>query len=753
MTKKFYWYVIAFVLACIFLAGGVHSVAAAPAAPIDHTLTQPDSSTFLARQWGDEWRNGFMTLQGNLILKDEDGWWVYARLGLDGKPQPALVSGRRLLVGIDLPLNLPPITGHLSASQLPTEITSGGSLQVENAGTQPVLVLLASFSDRAGIYQPADFQSAIFGAANSVRDFYLKASFNKLTLAPAAETNGAANDGVVGWLNLGYKHPNTGDYTSSLNKTITWNALVAANSYVDYASYDTNGDGYISTHELHIIVVVAGYERSYDGVSSPSIWAHQWTLDGITTTTLDGKYIGKDAYGGGYTQFGEIHGDHPATIGIMAHEFGHDLSWPDLYDVDNSSNGVGNWSIMGTGSWTYTVGNYPGSSPALPDAWLKWYQGWITPSSVYGTVSGLALPQAETSPAAILLRPNPNGVDWEFEEHTGTGEYFLVENRQKSGYDAGLPGCGLLIWHIDESVTYTNSANANDSRPLLKLMQADGLDELRYKIDRGDAGDPYPGTTNNTIFNYSSNPSSRLYSGADSLVSVTEISTTCAPSMTATFTYAADIPTYQTYLPMVRYGGLEVLWEQKLSVVETGWLADQDFESAYDTFDIFLADDFVVGESNWLIEEIFVPGTLNDSGTSLANASQLVFQIYADEGGKPAGSPASGGALWNLALTPSDPQMLLSSGIDGFLSNVRLKLNVPFTLLPGRYWLVFYPKLDYATNGQYGRHVSDTLNGYDALVINPLGGFGFPTVWTSIRDLSTWALPQQDLAFKLSGYR
>ncbi len=60
-------------------------------------------------------------------------------------------------------------------------------------------------------------------------------------------------------------------------------------------------------------------------------------------------------------------------------------------------------------------------------------------------------------PAAYLLRPNPSGVDWLFYSHSGTGEFFLVENRQNNsgaGYDDGLPGCGLLIWHIDESVTY-----------------------------------------------------------------------------------------------------------------------------------------------------------------------------------------------------------------------------------------------------------------------------------------------------------
>ncbi len=80
----------------------------------------------------------------------------------------------------------------------------------QNIGTQPTLVLLAEFNDRLHTYEPSYFASTIFGASNSVKDFYLKASFNQLTLSPATETYGTANDGIVGWLPLGYNHPNTG---------------------------------------------------------------------------------------------------------------------------------------------------------------------------------------------------------------------------------------------------------------------------------------------------------------------------------------------------------------------------------------------------------------------------------------------------------------------------------------------------------------------------------------------------------------
>ena len=73
------------------------------------------------------------------------------------------------------------------------------------------------------------------------------------------------------------------------------------------------------------------------------------------------------------------------------------------------------------------------------------------------------------------------------------------------------PGRGLLIWHIDETLRYDNYANANENHPLVKLIQADGLNELKSKTDHGDDGDPYPGSTNNRTLTVRTLPNSTLY--------------------------------------------------------------------------------------------------------------------------------------------------------------------------------------------------------------------------------------------------
>ena len=558
--------------ACVIAAINIEVVFASPTAPIEQILFQPDDTSLLVRQWGDEWSNGFETLDGYTIVQDEDGWWVYAQL-VEGKLQPYTLIDRTFRIGFAVPIELE--KHQRPVIEIPqNDPKTKSSLNYQNSGNHATLILLAEFTNRTATYQPSHFSASVFGASSSVKHFYNTASYSNLVLIPALETYGTSNDGVIGWINLGYNHPNTGGSTSTQNQLITKNALIAADSYINFASYDNDGDGYISASELHIMVAVAGFESAYSS-NTPGIWAHHWDLNSVGLVTLDGVTLGDWFHNGGYSQFGEIQLDHPATIGVMAHELGHDLSWPDLYDTDGSSDGLGVWSIMSSGNWNCTGSNYFGTSPALPDAWLRYYQGWITPTVVSGTITNAPIYQAENNASVYLLCPNPGGVDWEFYQYSGTGEYFLVENRQLVSYDSALPGCGLNILHIDESVTNSNSANANEYHPLVKFMQADGLDELlwgdSYDSERGDNGDPFPGVNTNRTFNYSSTPNSRLYSGSDSLAAVTNISN-CAATMTADLSYSG----VTNQPPVANAGADQVVFTNSLVTLDGSGSFDPD---------------------------------------------------------------------------------------------------------------------------------------------------------------------------------
>ena len=138
------------------------------------------------------------------------------------------------------------------------------------------------------------------------------------------------------------------------------------------------------------------------------------------------------------------------TTGVYAHEMGHVLGLPDLYDRDYSSAGIGEWSLMAGGSWNGPGGL--GGSPARFDAWCAAQLGWLQPQTITGDPATRSLGDvAGSRTAAYKLYPNGGASG---------SEYFLVENRQKTGTDAALPGSGLLVWHVDE--TRNNYFTQND---------------------------------------------------------------------------------------------------------------------------------------------------------------------------------------------------------------------------------------------------------------------------------------------------
>ncbi|MBF0607048.1 MAG: M6 family metalloprotease domain-containing protein [Magnetococcales bacterium] len=526
----------------ILLVVGMTTLAeAVPANPETSTITQPDGSSFQARQRGDEWHNWIETVEGYSVAKSEDGYWYYISTysnstpvltGVKAHHSPPAQLNKHITVPTEELKKKLSVKSQLTPKAAPNGTFSG-----------KVLFILVKFTDQNSTYTEANFATLL---STNIADYYSKASYGKVTLTPANETSGTANNGVVDWIDIGYAHPNTGSSTGTANQQLAKDAILAADASVNFATYDTNNDGYVDTNELAVVIIAAGYEASYSATpATPNVWGHQWSISNVAPPVVDGKTVGAYHSGaGGYGMFGEVHktngvaNAHQATMGIMVHELGHLIfKWVDLYDTDYSSEGIGAFGLMAAGSWgKASADTWSGATPVLPCAYSKYIRGWVDGAVGDGTVSITAAGHTNATSANTVYRATTANAN----------EYFIVENRQAAGYDLGLEnwlgagfGGGLAIFHVDTSM----SNNDNDSHRLVHIETAD-----KYQMSAGNYGLNtnlwYAG--NATTFNAASTPNTNLYNGTLSWVSISAISAT-ATTMTAVFSKVYTVPTLDAW--------------------------------------------------------------------------------------------------------------------------------------------------------------------------------------------------------------
>jgi M6 family metalloprotease-like protein len=293
-------------------------------------------------------------------------------------------------------------------------------------------------------------------------------------------------------------------------------ALTKLDVTVDFSQY-VDASGFVPL----VLFIHQSMGGECGPLSNPEnhLWAHRFSLGTFTTNDNDPGNPGQKVKISDYILQSGLGGASSCAssqimpIGTVAHETGHGFGLPDLYDTQGTTEGAGQWDLISSGSFT------TGFSPARFSAWSLNELGWITlaPLTTTGTRSFDAAALSDTAFYVRVQGANPRG------------EYYLLENRQRQQSDsalirvhcqrAGSPGCpgGLLIWHVDSTRIaqgrFTNSVNTGAIHGVA-VVQADSFGNLDAPpvsgnfcpptsmflgcSNRGDAGDLFPGTTNNT---------------------------------------------------------------------------------------------------------------------------------------------------------------------------------------------------------------------------------------------------------------
>jgi len=418
------------------------------------------------------------------------------------------------------------------------------------ASQQKLVVLFVRFTDSppGGPADPISltyFDEMLFGTTYNPPEYNNNAPTDRTLVNYYKEVSyGAVNvitlnmPSSLGWANLGhpysyYCHQDNGFGAYPTNvQGLVIDAIKALDPVIDFSQYAVNGV------IPNLFVVHTGSGAEWSGTLD-LIWSHAWDLTegtGLDGFMVDGVKVNSYAMmpeiGGDTTGvWGPPTGPYPPTVGVFAHEYGHVLGLPDLYDYGYESQGVGLCSLMAAGSWN---GHTPealhaGNSPAHLDAWSKYRLGFVTPIEVTGLTAAV-LPAVETSP--VVYKMTVPG--------SGGREYFLLENRQPVGFDEGLWNFdgngnpewlhGLAIYHVDDTVLTRNywrcneaenwqefrstgwqSAWTGESHYAVSLIQADGLWTLEKGLSLGFAGNLYPGSFGVTGFGNFTSPNSSSY--------------------------------------------------------------------------------------------------------------------------------------------------------------------------------------------------------------------------------------------------
>ena len=365
-------------------------------------------------------------------------------------------------------------------TSMPVKKVEGSKFQ----GKKKCLVILANFADTKfkpehtldlykQIINGENYSDETLGFKGSVRDYFKAQSGGQFEI----------DFDVVGPVDLpkgyaGYgKNDASGRDQAALVYPMVEDAVnLAKDQVTDWKQYDCDGDGLVE----EVFVLYAGHGQATYPQDPDLVWPHKSAIDPMTVA--DGVKVSVYACSCELGATEAIDG-----IGAFCHEFSHCMGLKDHYDINGRGYGTGFWDIM-------CFGCYNGNTflPAEYNSYEKMFCGWKEPIVLN------AEPQKIEGMKALAA----GGDTYIFYNDGNENEYYMLENRQKTGWDAALPGEGLIVLHVDYSkgAWEDNQVNYNAARQRMTVIPADNT---LGSTDEDKAGDAWPYQGNNSLTNYS----------------------------------------------------------------------------------------------------------------------------------------------------------------------------------------------------------------------------------------------------------
>lgn len=550
------------------------------------TCTQADGTTIEVQQLGDEYYHYWTTKDGKVAIQQEDGTFTVSD---EQEPSSEQISTRR----------------RASGRYVNRAKKVGAAVMPARA-----LFILVSFSnqtfkDASTTYYKSKLGDTTEGAMSMYN--YLKEQSNG-QYAPPVDVYGPVT------LNQQYSYyganDSRGDDKNPAQMIV--DACKGLDSEIDFSKYDANNDGIVD----NVYIIYAGKGEA-DGGAANTVWPHQWDIAGASLTcTLDGKSIRS------YACSSELNGSGKYAMGTPLHEFGHVIGLPDYYDTEYASSNYeeartpGEWSIMDGGSY-----NDDGNTPPNYSIFDKYYLGWCTPKFL-----------AKDEQKTVTLTTTEYGDGYQINggtsllPYTNTKTIYYIENRQKSGWDAALPGHGMIVWQVKYSSSSweNNDLNNTGGSPRYTVLSASGDPK-----NIGKTTDPFPGTGKVTTCT--------LYTGCE-LTEITEA------NKLITFKFNGGDPvdpfTITWYADGVEFATTESTGKVVLPAEEPtacgdrvfiGWCANASYESATKAPTLVKAGDAVAEGAKFYA--IFATQTEGSGDASFDGETGGTFKIYADVDG------------------------------------------------------------------------------------------------------------------------